>query len=73
MILENNRKTFQELQNRIIGKIFEHYCLKPNDNVYETEECFMAVLGLPAGSSGVQLGQQSQANAMIFDDDGMST
>ena len=44
-----------------------------DDNVYETEECFMAVLGLPAGSSGVQLGQQSQANAMIFDDDGMST
>ena len=44
-----------------------------NDNVYETEECFMAVLGLPAGSSGVQLGQQSQANAMIFDDDGTST
>ena len=32
----------------------------------------MAVLGLPAGSSGVQLGQQLQANAMIFDDDGIS-
>ena len=44
-----------------------------NDNVYETAECFMAVLGLPAGSSGVQLGQQSQTNAMIFDDDGIST
>ena len=44
-----------------------------NDNVYETTEYFMAVLELPAGSSGVQLGQQSQANAMIFDDDGIST
>ena len=31
MILENNWKFFQELQSRIIGKNFEHYCLKPND------------------------------------------
>ena len=43
-----------------------------DDNVYETQECFMAVLELPAGSNGVQLGQQSQANAIIFDDDGTS-
>ena len=41
-----------------------------DDNVYETQECFMAVLSLPAGSTGVQIGQQSQANAIIFDDDG---
>ena len=41
-----------------------------NDNVYETQECFMAVLELPTGSTGVQLGQQSQANVVLFDDDG---
>jgi hypothetical protein len=41
-----------------------------DDNVYETQECFMAELGLPDGSSGIQIGQQSQANAIIFDDDG---
>lgn len=41
-----------------------------DDDVYETQECFMAVLSLPAGSSGVQIGQQSQANAIIFDNDG---
>ena len=38
--------------------------------MYETQECFMAVLSLPAGSTGVQIGQQSQAKAIIFDDDG---
>ena len=41
-----------------------------DDNVYETQECFMAVLELPTGSTGVQLGQQSQANVVLFDDDG---
>ena len=41
-----------------------------NDDVYETQEFFMAVLSLPAGSTGVQIGQQSQANAIISDDDG---
>ena len=42
-----------------------------DDNVYETQECFMAVLGLLPGSSGIQLGQQSQANVVILDDDGI--
>ena len=41
-----------------------------DDNVYETQECFTAVLSLPAGSTGVQIGQQSLAKAIIFDDDG---
>ena len=40
------------------------------ENVYETQECFSAVLELPTGSTGVQLGQQSQANVVLFDDDG---
>ena len=42
-----------------------------NDDVYENElEEFEAVLTLPPGSSGVLLGQQSQAMASIQDDDG---
>lgn len=43
-----------------------------DDSVYETQECFMAMLELLPGSSGVQLGQQSRANAVIADNDGMS-
>ena len=41
-------------------------------STYETQECFTAVLSLSAGSTGIQIGQQSQANAIIlnFDDDG---
>ena len=41
-----------------------------DDNLYETQECFTAVLSLPAGSTDVQIGQQSLAKAIIFDDDG---
>lgn len=41
------------------------------DNVYESSlEEFQAVLSLPAGSTGVVLGQQSQATATIQDNDG---
>ena len=42
-----------------------------DDNVYESSlEEFQAVLSLPAGSTGVVLGQQSQATASIQDNDG---
>lgn len=42
-----------------------------DDNVVEGEEVFSATLTLPAGSSGVALGQNSEATATITDDDGM--
>ena len=41
-----------------------------NDNVYEGTEQFQATLTLQPGSTGVVLGQQSQADAIIQDDDG---
>ena len=41
------------------------------DNVYESSlEAFEAALSLPAGSTGVVLGQQSQATATIQDNNG---
>ena len=41
------------------------------DNVYESSlEEFQAELSLPAGSTGVVLGQQSQATATIQDNNG---
>ena len=40
-----------------------------NDNVYEGTEQFQATLALQPGSTGVVLGQQSQADAIIQDDD----
>ena len=42
-----------------------------NDNVFEGDEEFGAVLELQPGSSGVILGQQSTATAAIQDDDGI--
>ena len=34
--LENNQKTFQEVRNRIFGKILiEHNCLKPTNKAYK--------------------------------------
>lgn len=41
-----------------------------NDGVYEGEEQFEGLLELQSGSSGVELGQQTLATAIIRDDDG---
>jgi predicted exporter len=40
------------------------------DSVLEGSEAFQAELSLPAGSTGVLLGQQSLATATIQDNDG---